>query len=454
MRLLSLVRPQVHAYPTLDTALWFLQLRWLAVVGQLLTLAVVRTSLHVQLPYGSLLGLVSVTALSNCAYWYWLAHLQRRGWQPEDRLPSGRVITTLMFVDVADLTGLLYLTAGIANPFWLFYFVNIAVAAAAIAPAWAWLLWGFTVACVFALLSIQIQPIGLMENTSPARLEQASGWTLIKLGNLIAFAACSSIITYFITLLTGELRSREQVVQEAEQAKARNQQLESLATLAGGAAHELASPLSTIAVVAKEVGRSLEKLAAPPAVINDLQLIRSELDRCRQILDRMTATTGEAAGEILRAISIGEFLEETLLGARGSQRVLIQTGQQTQSRNLLPVQAAAQALRNLVQNALDASPDSTQVVLSAGANDQEWLIEVQDSGLGMSEDIIQRLGEPFFTTKEPGKGMGLGVYLAMNVFRRLGGNLSFESKPGQGTIARVRLPLARHVQIKNRPTRA
>jgi|694.fasta_scaffold30403_8 two-component system sensor histidine kinase RegB len=450
MRLLTLVRPHVHAYPTLDTALWFLQLRWLAVVGQLLTLAVVRTSLHIQLPYSALLVLISLTVLSNCAYWYWLAQLQRRGWQGADRLPSGRMITALMFVDVADLTGLLYLSAGIANPFWFFYFVNIAVAAAAITPTWAWLLWGFTVACVFVLLSSQIQPIGLIEGSLRGQLEQARGWTLIKLGHLIAFVACSGIITYFITLLTGELRRREQVIQEAEQAKARNQQLEALATLAGGAAHELASPLSTIAVVAKEVGRSLDKLAAPPNVINDLQLIRSELDRCRKILDRMTTATGEAAGEILRAITIEDFFAETMLGVRGADRVRIQVDPQVKSRNLLPVQAAAQALRNLVQNALDASPDGTDVLLTAQTSDAQWLIQVQDKGQGMTEVVIKRLGEPFFTTKEPGKGMGLGVYLAMNVFKRLGGSLDFESRPGQGTTARVRLPIAQQRHPKNR----
>jgi two-component system sensor histidine kinase RegB len=185
-------------------------------------------------------------------------------------------------------------------------------------------------------------------------------------------------------------------------------------------------------------------------VINDLQLIRSELDRCRKILDRMTTATGEAAGEILRAITIEDFFAETMLGVRGADRVRIQVDPQVKSRNLLPVQAAAQALRNLVQNALDASPDGTDVLLTAQTSDAQWLIQVQDKGQGMTEVVIKRLGEPFFTTKEPGKGMGLGVYLAMNVFKRLGGSLDFESRPGQGTTARVRLPIAQQRHPKNR----
>ncbi|MBX3423804.1 MAG: HAMP domain-containing histidine kinase [Pirellulaceae bacterium] len=441
MRLPPLIHPHVYAHPTLDTAIWFLHLRWLAVVGQLLTLVVAGYGLKVDLPAQQIVTLIAITAITNVAYWLWLVRMHRTGLHLADRLPNGQIISALMLIDILDLTGLLYLTAGTTNPFWLFYFVNVAIAAAIVTPAWAWMLWSCTVLCVVMLLAIRVQPIDLLGSPMSSS-EVPARWSISKLGYLISFVACSGIITYFITILTGQLRQREQAIKEAEEAKSRNRQLESLATLAGGAAHELASPLSTIAVVAKELMRRLERQSASEPILNDVQLIRTELDRCRIILDRMTAATGDAAGERLRSIYIDEFMDESLLGIRDMSRVnvSIQSGAE-HTPSLLPVQAAAQAIRNLVQNALDASPEGTDVQVQAAVRNSVWCIDVIDQGEGMSDAVQQRLGEPFFTTKEPGKGMGLGVYLSLNVIRRLGGSLDFVSQRGQGTQAQVRLPV-------------
>lgn len=437
------MRPQVYAHPTLDTAIWYLQLRWVAVAGQLLTMAVVTLILKTEIPVARLLMLIGITALSNAAYAFWLNRLQSSGLQRSDRLPTDQIVSGLMLIDIIDLTGLLYLSAGIANPFALFYFVNIAVAGAIITPAWAWGIWAATVAGV-TLLLMHSQPIAELSAASSFAATPALRWTIPKLGYLVSFATCSGVITYFITVLTGELRQREQALNEAEEARMRNRQLEGLATLAAGAAHELASPLSTIAVVAKELSRGLEKQGAAENLTQDVALIRSELDRCRQILDRMTSAAGEAAGERLRQISIDDFLRETLLGLREPERVEVFIDDQARSlTSLLPLQATAQAIRNLVQNAIDASPAGTSIQVRANLAGSSWRLLVEDQGSGMSAEVLKRIGEPFFTTKEPGRGMGLGLYLTGNVLRRLNATLSFTSKPEQGTVAEVVLPTAR-----------
>lgn len=440
-----LMRPHLDAHPTLDTAIWFLHLRWVAVIGQLLTMAVVVWVLKIELPVGKLLILVGVTAASNAGYSYWLSRLARAGLQRSERLPTVQVISALLLIDILDLTGMLYLSAGIANPFALFYFVNIAVAGAIIAPAWAWGIWGATVAGV-TLLLMHAQPIPELSSASQwAAGTEGARWTIPKLGFLVSFAACSGVITYFMTALTGELRQREHALREAEEARLRNRQLEGMATLAAGAAHELASPLTTIAVVAKELSRGLERQGAASSLTDDVALIRSELDRCRQILDRMTSAAGEAAGERLRHIAIDDFLAETLLGLREPERVRvsIEEGMHGLS-SLLPLQAAAQAVRNLIQNAIDASPSTSTIQVRAEALAENWRLLVEDQGSGMSPDVLQRVGEPFFTTKEPGRGMGLGLYLTQNVLRRLNATLHFTSKPGEGTVAEVVLPVDRN----------
>jgi len=440
MAFLTFLHPHVHSHPTLETAIWFLHLRWVAVAGQLLTMAVVEWVLQIKLPQSGMLALMTVTATTNIAYSFWLQHLRKHGLAPTDRLPTYQVISSLLLIDLAVLTGMLFLTGGLTNPFALFYFVNIAVAGAILTPAWAWSIWIVAVVGVTSLL-LRSEPLAELSNSNM----QATGeWSLPKLGYLVSFATCGGVITYFVTVLTGELKQRELALKEAEDARVRNRQLEALATLAAGAAHELASPLTTIAVVAKELSRSLDKHGAPDTAKQDVSLIRSELDRCRQILDRMTSAAGEAAGERLDAISVDRFLDETLLGLREPHRVKVTVAEGANlKKNLLPLQATAQAIRNLVQNALDASAPEDEILVRAELVESKWRILVIDRGEGMTAEVMQRVGEPFFTTKEPGRGMGLGLYLTQNVLRRLNGELKFTSKPGQGTTAEILLPTSR-----------
>lgn len=440
MPLSPLLHPHVHSHPTLESAIWLLHLRWVAVAGQLLTMSVVEWVLDIKLPQSGMLTLMGVTAVTNLGYSLWLQRLRKNGLQAADRLPTYQVVSSLMLIDLAVLTGMLFLTGGLTNPFALFYFVNIAVAGAILTPAWAWSVWFVAVLSV-TLLLLRSQPLLELNNSN---LQATGELSLPKLGYLVSFAACGGVITYFVTVLTGELKQRELALKEAEDARVRNRQLEALATLAAGAAHELASPLSTIAVVAKELSRSLEKNGARETDMKDVSLIRSEVDRCRQILDRMTITAGEAAGERLDAITLDRFLDETLLGLREPQRVKVTVAEAAKlKKNLLPLQATAQAIRNLVQNALDASPTHEDIIVRADLVDSNWRIRVTDRGEGMTVEVLQRVGEPFFTTKEPGRGMGLGLYLTQNVLRRLNAELKFTSRPGQGTTAEILLPTSR-----------
>lgn len=445
MGLLPLIRPHVHAQPTLESGIWFLQLRWIAVAGQLVTMAVVAWGMQIELPTWALLAHIGTTTASNVAYALWLRHLAHGGLARSDRLPTEQVVSCMMLVDIVVLTGMLYLSAGTANPFCLFYFVNIAVAGAILTPVWAWGIWAATVAGVTLLLVTNL-PIPELSLASPLSGEAEAGriWTIPRLGFLVAFSTSSGVITYFITILTGELRQREKALQDAEDARSRNRQLEALATLAAGAGHELASPLSTIAVVAKELSLALTRGGASPAITRDVDLIRSELDRCRQILDRMTSAAGEAAGERLQNVHVDELLDEAILGLREPLRIEVEIDDDAlDSTSLLPLQAAAQALRNIVQNALDASQPEASVRIEAKRVEGGWRVRVIDQGEGMLPEVLERIGEPFYTTKEPGRGMGLGLYLTQNVMRRLDASLVFDSKPGQGTTATIILPSTR-----------
>ena len=219
----------------------------------------------------------------------------------------------------------------------------------------------------------------------------------------------------------------------------RQERLASLATMAAGAAHELATPLGTVALVAKELERSLTRTGDTQAV-DDARLIREQVGRCRMILDQMAGSTA-AAGEGIEARTVDELLDETLTTVRAAppieRRVPPEVGRLPVK---LPPRAVCQALRSLVTNAQDASPADGKVVVSAARDAGGLRLDVLDLGDGMPAEILARIGEPFFTTKEPGRGMGLGLYLARAVVESVGGSLAIDSRLGEGTRVSVVIP--------------
>jgi two-component system sensor histidine kinase RegB len=454
-------RLHVFSEPHVSTAIWLTQLRWVAVAGQLLVIGYVWFVLQIPLPIVAMLLLVAGTAASNLALWLWARRLQKvslglprdsakrtteSAYPYHDDTIGSRAISVLLGIDVFTLSTLLYCSGGAANPFIFFYFANIAIAGMVLPRVWAWCISFESILGCWLLLN-QSYSLEVFERSPLSHLAE---WSVSKYAFFIAFSTCCCVITYFVSMLAMELRQREVELAVVEKERARSQRLEALATLAAGAGHELASPLSTIAVVAKELSRNLEKTDASPSVRRDVALIREELDRCKEILHRMKSGAGEAAAEHLHPISLSEIIQETIKAMREPHRVDIRFSQDIgASQALLPKQALSQALRNLLQNGLDASQAGQRVELRVTTENARegkrfselWQIMIVDNGSGMSSEVQRRVGEPFFTTKEVGQGMGLGVFLTRNVIYGLGGELRFEQAVEGGTICRVTLPI-------------
>jgi two-component system sensor histidine kinase RegB len=424
-----------------STALWLAQLRWIAIAGQLIVIGFVTMFLGVELPLERLLTLVLLTIASNFGLW-----LVAKRWANRSRfshLLQNRIFGGVLLFDVVILSGLLYFSGGAANPFILFYVANIAVAGVVLSRFWAVMISAASVAGCFMLLHFAV-PLGVFAG-SP--YEHTAPWGETKWAFWISFATCSGVLTYFVSQLALEVRLRDRRLAIAEKERERAQRLEALATLAAGAGHELASPLSTIAVIAGELSRRLDKPEIPDKVKRDFGLIREELSRCKDILHRMKSGAGEAAAERLHPVSLGEIIQETVDAMREPNRVELKMEKAVADfKALLPKQALSQALRNLLQNGLDASDPQQKVILSsnielAKADHRSWNLEIEDCGSGLSEEVLRRIGEPFFTTKEVGKGMGMGVFLTRNVIQGLGGTIKFESRAAGGTLCSVSIPI-------------
>jgi two-component system sensor histidine kinase RegB len=228
-------------------------------------------------------------------------------------------------------------------------------------------------------------------------------------------------------------------------AQAASHRLEGLTTLAAGAAHELATPLSTIDVIVRELSRHLEDCQKPESVDTDLKLIDGQLEMCRQILQRMRSAAGDSMAHRWDRTTVGDLIDTTLEGIRDPHRVDVTDGTEAVENQTLwvPQEAVAQAVRNLIHNGLDASGLSGRVRLEPKLIGDRLQLAVIDSGQGMTDEVLGRASDPFFTTKEPGRGIGLGLFLTRNVISQLGGELEFRSTPGVGTEAIVTIPLGK-----------
>ncbi|MEO1616566.1 MAG: ATP-binding protein [Planctomycetota bacterium] len=434
----------------LGSSAWLLHLRSFAVVGQLITVLFCQWVLAVELHYEMLFGLVAFTAATNGVYWVWLRRHDPRAsrYKPEEDYTSEHDATTvaqsvalgLMLLDLLMLTAMLYWSGGANNPFSFFYFVNLAVGGVVIRPKAAWSLALIaTIGYAFILSSFVAVP----ELATGGRMTPGT-WSLHSTGLMLAFATCASVVTHFVTRTSGLLRARERQLRESQLAQAADRRLESLTTLAAGAAHELATPLSTIDVISRELSRHLEDVPKPESVDHDLRLIDHQLEMCRQILHRMRGAAGDSMAQQWYKTTVGDLIDATLEGVRDPHRVdVLDAAENVEQQTLwMPEEAVAQAIRNLIHNGLDASESSERVRLESRIVGTDVTFTVRDEGQGMSDEVLNRLGDPFFTTKEPGRGIGLGLFLTRNVISQLGGSIEFDSKPGQGTFATVTLPIA------------
>ncbi|MBM3999178.1 MAG: HAMP domain-containing histidine kinase [Planctomycetes bacterium] len=420
-------------------ARWLVRLRWVAIAGQLITIGTVVLIWNVSLPVGTLLGIIAFAALTNLLL---QGGLSRSAPGDGERDPfQGHVVPGVtMALDLVLLTAMLYFSGGPTNPFSFFYFVNLALAAILLPSGWVWSLNAAAIVCYVGLSVIGYHSIPELEPvTAPGALAISE---VQKQGMVVAFAACALVNGYFIARVARELERRETELRVAEQRRARSERLEALATLAAGAGHELASPLSTIAVIASDLTKHLEGANVPPSVIEDVGLIRSELTHCRSILDRMSGHAGQAVGEQVGPWSLEQIVREVADGLRRRDRLIVSGLDAVVATCVhVPLQGLAQALRGLVQNGMDAAPEKT-VTLHVERNGDQVVFQIRDQGTGMDPETLRRAGEPFFTTKEPGQGMGLGLFLTRNVIERLDGRLEIRSILGQGTTAEVRLPAA------------
>ena len=427
--------PQNLADPSRTQLSWVIRLRWGGCVSQLaLAFSVARWGMMPP-PWAWMLSIIGVGIGTNCALWWW--HRQCRTVKP-------RLIFGALVLDVALLTLLLLGTGGAMNPFTFLYLAQVALASVVLPGVQAFVLGTFAVLSYAALfVTFENVPDFLPAFLFFAHEHAAHQMDLHLRGMWVAFALTTLLLVLVIERLQRDLAQRARLSRELQELSMNNERLASLATLAGGAAHEFSTPLGTIALAASEMKESMERQGASFTWVEDANLILEEVARCRDILQHLAADAGQSFGEAPSQFSLVNVLEEAAEGIKFPMTTCWQeTEADTANAGVRgPRRALATALRGILKNALEASGgDAQKVKVGIVPEADAWCLCIRDEGTGMAPAVLARAGEPFFTTKAPDAGMGVGLYLAKTLVRRLQGELVIESEVGRGTTVKIILP--------------
>ncbi len=402
-----------------------LLLRNIAILAQVSTVVLAVYALGIVLPLSPLLGTIAGLLGVNALTWLRL----RRPWP----VSEGELFAQLS-LDVAALTVLLYFSGGSTNPFVLLYLLPITLSAAALPGFYTWAMAGVTIAC-YSLLMFFYVPLP----NGHAAHGGVSAFGLHVFGMWLGFVASAALIAYFVVKMGETLRARDHALATLRENELRNERIIALATLAAGAAHELGTPLSTVAVLAKEL-----ECDAPDTDSRDrLRVLREQVDRCKHILSTLSASAGQTRAEAGRSLPLDAYLEEVIARFRDLRPAA--TVQHTSDGPrpapvIVTEQTLSQAIMNILNNAADASPQSVE--MTARWTAQALTLEVCDRGPGLPATVQARAGKVVFTTKEAGQGMGLGLFLAHATLNRFGGEVHLYNREGGGACTRLSLPLA------------
>ncbi len=349
------------------------------------------------------------------------------------RLVSERAMLLQLMVDVFGLAALLFFTGGSANPFSPLLLLPVIVSAAVLQPSLTWLIAAEAVASYTALMFIHVHP-------SPQWGHAEDGFQVHLWGMWFGFLLSAAVVAYFVARMGQTLRNHERELGRVREKALQANQVVALGTLAAGTAHELGTPLATMAIVTKELEH---EHGSTPELTEPLKVLRHQIDRCKEILARMAARAGQAQAHGGRPMPLDAYLSEVIKEFR-SLRPQAEFSSAIEGLSPAPRIVAdrtlTQALINVLNNAADAA--NHKVTLSANWDSQELHIAVEDDGDGLPIKLKQHIGQPFVTTKPSGHGMGLGLYLARTTLEHLGGSLRLADAPQRGVRANIFLPLA------------
>ncbi|TFG83987.1 MAG: HAMP domain-containing histidine kinase [Chromatiales bacterium] len=421
------VTPEAPGGLNVRRLLW---IRMIAVPGAALCLLLARQVYGLGVPALQLALIVGGLVAINFVSWW-----RHRGVAPV----TDRQFFIQLLVDLFALTSILYYSGGAANPFVYFFLLPMAISAAALPQAYTWVIALISAASYTALMlwRVEVPEFNNFHTTSAMDLHAVGMW--------VGFVVLSALFATFVSAMAQTVREQDRHLARLRENVLRDERVVAVATLAAGAAHELSTPLATMAVVTGEISREYPQ-DSYPALHRDLGILRDQIARCKEALSVISASAGAARADSAERLALDRFVRQAadeVRHLRPGSTIALATPTSEGSPPLLIVgRTFRQALLNILHNAVDVSP--RHVRLTYEWNSTELTIAIIDRGGGLvSGDpaLLERFGT---STKEG--GLGLGLFLSHAAITQAGGSLEAVNNDEGGTTVRLKLPLARPME--------
>ncbi|UHC13726.1 ATP-binding protein [Methylobacterium currus] len=403
--------------------LLLVQLRWIAVAGQVVTIAVAQAGLGIALPLGPMAVVLAGLVLLNLVSLGWVA---RGGGVTEG------VLFVALLLDVVALTLQLSLSGGATNPFTSLFLLQLTLAAVLLSSRATIGLVAITTAAL-GVLMLAYRPLVLPPGDSNELLR------LYLVGMLVAFVIDAALIAVFVTRISRNLRRQDARLADLRQRAAEEDHIVRMGLLASGAAHELGTPLSSLSVILGD-WRRMPELTASPDIAREIEEMQEAVGRCKAIVTGILLAAGAARGEAPHLTTVRAFVDELVGDWRRMRscfclQVRDEFGEDVE---IVSDTALKQVLFNVLDNALDLSPNFVE--LAAWRDGDTLRLSVTDRGPGFAPEMLARLGQPY-TSSKGRLGGGLGLFLVVNVVRKLGGTVEARNRSYGGAVVTISLPL-------------
>jgi len=355
-------------------------------------------------------------------------------WRLRSGRPPGETeMFVLMVTDVLGLGGLFYFNGGAENPFVWFFLLPLMIAATVLPRHFTWAMVALTVSCYTLLLFFHEPVFGEMQH------HMDSGFQVHVFGMWLGFLVSAGFVGFVIAGMAHSLRLRDRRLAEARERSLHNEHLVALGTLAAGAAHELGTPLGTMAILSTEMQKH-PSVASDPDLRNKLSMLRMQVERCKQAISVISTSAGSSRAESGTAMPVAAYIAKVLgkwkeLNPGATLVEKIPGG--PESSTVLAERTLTQSLLNILNNASEVSPEFVE--MQASWDEASLTMRIIDKGPGISDAVSDSLGKAPVSTKDG--GLGVGLYLAHATIRRLGGQIGMSNNESGGTTTEIILPL-------------
>ena len=393
-----------------------IKIRWIAIIGQFLTICLVHIFLKINILIFESLVVVFVSVLINGISYI----LQKK-----DNILSEKQAFFFLLYDTSQLGVLLYLTGGIFNPFCILIIAPVIISATYLHGYWTIILSIFSIIIILIINNFSV-PIYLQSELIIP--------TIFRQGLIIALIITIIFIAVYTYLFANSARKLSEALSETKLQLSNQKNITEIGSLSAAAVHELSTPLNTIYLILNDFLKN-KKLLSDSDIINDVELLKSQTDRCKAILLRISKNQLNTENNFLHKTYVSDLIKRNFNKFNKNKKLKINIVALKEEPQISFSDELMYALGNLIQNSITYSESLVTVNLEFTKNNT--IIKICDDGPGFPKDILDKLGEPYLSKNKI--GMGLGIFIAINLIKNLNGEIIFYNSKNNNAIVEIKI---------------